>query len=83
MNLCMGASVKRKATMLFLRSEQALLTSRNISAAIVIISVTKYTNHVAEDNFFFQKATLPPLCGKLGLSTTRYSVARDVCVWGA
>lgn len=60
MNLCMGTSVERKATMLFPRSEQALLTSRNISAAIVIISVTKYTNHVAEDNFFFKKQHCHP-----------------------
>lgn len=83
MNLCKGASVERKAMMLFQRSEQALLTSRNISIVIVIMFVAKYTNHVAEDNFFFQKATLPPLCGKLGLTPTRHSVARDICLWGA
>ena len=41
-------------------SEQALLTSRNISAVIVIISVAKYTNHVAEDNFFFKKQHCHP-----------------------
>lgn len=60
MNLCKGASVERKAITLFQRSEQALLTSRNISMVTVIMFVTKYTNHVAEDNFFFKKQPCHP-----------------------
>lgn len=58
------------------RSEQALPNNRNISPVIVIISVTKYTNRVAEDNF--SKVTLPLLCDKRS-----DPVARDVCLGGA
>lgn len=61
MNLCKGASVERKAMMLFQRSEQALLTSRNISIVIVIMFVTKYTNHVAEDNYFSKSNIASPV----------------------
>lgn len=81
MNLGMGASVRGKTMMFSQRTEQTLPNSRNITPVIVITSVTKYTNHVAEDSF--SKATLPLLCDKLVLTTTGYSVARDVCVWDA
>lgn len=61
MNLGKGASVERKAITLFQRSEQALLTSRNISMVIVIMFVTKNTNHVAEDNFFSKSNLATPV----------------------